>query len=154
MLQDVFAGTLAVALAHMLEDSSEKCRELSCELFSQAIAVMPRPDVLLPVLVPVLSQRLGSVAGQEPSEEVRLRLVRLLAALTSSSHNTLEDHLPSMTRLLCAALDDRFPDIKKVLACFSGTSSMKSSTKRCASWKCCYPLVCLLLSEPSCWHKA
>ena len=116
-LQGLFADTLAAHLATMLGDASEKCRELSCELLQRAVAVMQQPAVLLPVLIPVLCQRLGETSARESSEEVRLRLIRLLAALTATAGSTLEEHVPSMTVLLCAALDDRVPDIKKVHAC-------------------------------------
>ena len=98
----------------MLADQSEKCRELSCSLLSQAVAVIPQPSALLPVLVPALCQRLGVGAAAEPSEEVRLRLVRLLAALAATAGSTLVPHLPNVTSTICSALSDPFPDIKKV----------------------------------------
>lgn len=101
----------------MLSDPSEKCRELSCNLFAQAVAALPEPAALMPALVPVLCQRLSASPSREPSEEVRLSLVRLLAALTASVGAVERDDALPLSQCICCALTDPFPDIKKV--CFS-----------------------------------
>ena len=83
-------------------------------MLCQAVVTIPQPALLMPVLIPVLCQRLGATTSHEPSEEVRLRLVRLMAAFTASAAPALEQHASSLTVVICAALADPFPDIKKV----------------------------------------
>ena len=105
---------LARPLAQMLADPAEKCRELSCDLLSTAVASLPQPALLMPMVIPMLCQRLGASHMHETSEEVRLRLVRLLAAFTACAGSALEQHVADVTMLVCAALGDPVPDIKKV----------------------------------------
>ncbi|GFH10461.1 uncharacterized protein HaLaN_05775, partial [Haematococcus lacustris] len=101
----------------MMHDVVEKCRAVAVELLEHCVKQVPDPCPLLPGLVPALLQRMGQLPVQEPAEEVRLSLVRLLAACVDRAPGKeLGGHAADFTTVLCRALEDGFPDIKR-LAC-------------------------------------
>ncbi|KAJ9515483.1 hypothetical protein QJQ45_016496 [Haematococcus lacustris] len=117
MLQAVACGPLRVPLITMMHDVVEKCRAVAVELLEHCVKQVPDPCPLLPGLVPALLQRMGQLPVQEPAEEVRLSLVRLLAACVDRAPGKeLGGHAADFTTVLCRALEDGFPDIKR-LAC-------------------------------------
>ncbi|XP_043244314.1 dynein axonemal assembly factor 5-like [Amphibalanus amphitrite] len=97
-----------------LSDPSERCRELAVSVLSAWLARLTDRRPLWPPLVAALRQRLAAPQPQpaEPSEEVRLQLVRLAGQLVDSDGAQLAPYLDHLVAILAAALADPSPDLK------------------------------------------
>ena len=76
------------------------------------------PPALLPTMMPAIKDRMGDVPVIEPSEELRVAIIKLIAGpviLCSGQH--LIHHLAMVVKVVCRALEDCFHDIKKVHSC-------------------------------------
>ena len=111
------------------QDASERCRELTASLLLRCLERAPDAALaMLPYLVPVLLDRLGSEAeaAAEPSEarpppsapppltppqEVRLLLTRLAAQLLQGAQGCVAAYTPSLAEMLGASLSDAAPDV-------------------------------------------
>ncbi|KAF0300109.1 Dynein assembly factor 5, axonemal [Amphibalanus amphitrite] len=97
-----------------LSDPSERCRELAVSVLSAWLARLTDRRPLWPPLVAALRQRLAAPQPQpaEPSEEVRLQLVRLAGQLVDSDGAQMAPYLDHLVAILAAALADPSPDLK------------------------------------------
>ena len=123
-LQKVFNDILKPFLK-VFSDSSEKCRESVIEMVTELISLVPEPCVCLPYLVPVLVQRLGQYDYVEPSEEIRLLLVKLARQLVEISGKDIGVYLDDFVKILQRTIVDPYPEVKKescsLASCLSKT---------------------------------
>ncbi|KAK9833415.1 hypothetical protein WJX81_003313 [Elliptochloris bilobata] len=109
---------VAKALLLRLDDSSEACRETAVEALLALFQSAPKSRAgVLPYLTAVLEERLlpcpQTQAVREPSEEVRLLLVRLLAAVLNMDDQELASYGGLAAALLAAACADAAPAVAR-----------------------------------------
>ena len=96
-------------------DSSERCREVAVALFArwQARANPSEVGGVLPFLMPVMVERLGTDSRQEPSEEVRALCVSLLHAVCSQCRQLLRPYLAECGAVALGCCADNHPEVVK-----------------------------------------
>ena len=96
-------------------DSSERCREVAVALFArwQARANPSEVGGVLPFLMPVMVERLGTDSRQEPSEEVRALCVSLLHAVCSQCRQLLRPYLAECGAVALGCCRDNHPEVVK-----------------------------------------
>ncbi|GAB4823764.1 hypothetical protein N2152v2_010810 [Parachlorella kessleri] len=116
LLAEALSGPLLVPLVRLLADPAEKCREQAATFLQAALGRPIDISSLLPVLVPALAERMGSLPVEEPSEEMRLLLAQLAAGLAQHHAAAVcgAGLLGGLIQVVCRALEDSYPDIKKV----------------------------------------
>jgi len=115
VLQQIVSGPMLVPAVRLLADPVEKCREGSLTLLASAAEQLPEPAALLSCLMPAVADRMGDVPVEEPSEELRLAIIRLIAGpVILRSGQRLLPYLMLVVKVVCRALEDPFHDIKKV----------------------------------------
>lgn len=113
-VQEVFEAQLVRPLARCLAgDAAERCRELALQLLLHGLSRCERPGEALPVLLPVLAQRLGPPQGAEPCEELRLGLLQLLGLLLRRGGTAVAPYLSDVVGILQAALLDHFAEVRR-----------------------------------------
>ena len=106
---------MLVPTVRLLADPVEKCREGSLTFLASAAEQLPEPAVLLSCLIPAVADRMGDVPVAEPSEELRLAIIKLIAGpVILRSSQGLLPYLTMIVKVVCRALEDPFHDIKKV----------------------------------------
>ncbi|KAK2543578.1 Dnaaf5 [Columba livia] len=114
VVQEVFGAQLLRPLARCLAgDAAERCRELALQLLCHGLSHGDRPGEALPVLLPALAQRLCPPQGTEPSEELRLGLVQLLALLLQRCGASMVPYLSEVIRMLQATLLDSYAEVRR-----------------------------------------
>ncbi|KAA6419548.1 MAG: hypothetical protein FRX49_10473 [Trebouxia sp. A1-2] len=114
LLQQIVSGPMLVPVVRLLGDPVEKCREGSLTLLASAAEQLPEPAALLSCLMPAVADRMGDVPVEEPSEELRLAIIRLIAGpVILRSGQCLLPYLTLVVKVVCRALEDPFHDIKK-----------------------------------------
>ncbi|XP_071426812.1 dynein axonemal assembly factor 5 [Pithys albifrons albifrons] len=114
VLQEVFAARLLRPLSRCLAgDAAERCRELALQLLRHGLSHGERPCEALPVLLPVLAQRLCPPPGTEPSEELRLGLVQLLSLLLQRCGPATAPYLGDIVRVLQTTLLDHYAEVRR-----------------------------------------
>ena len=68
----------------------------------------------LPFVMPVLVARLGQGEIMEPSEELRLELVKLIQEMLDSYGTKMTPYIGDMMLVLQRTTIDPYPDVKKV----------------------------------------
>ena len=102
-------------VVRLLADPVEKCREGSLMILASAAEQLPEPAVLLSCLMPAVADCMGNIPVEEPSEELRLAIIRLIAGpVILRSGQRLVPYLTLIVKVVCRALEDPFHDIKKV----------------------------------------
>lgn len=108
--REVFEAQLVRPLARCLAgDAAERCRELALQLLLHGLSCCERPGEALPVLLPVLAQRLGA----EPCEELRLGLLQLLGLLLRRGGADVAPYLSDVVGILQAALLDHYAEVRR-----------------------------------------
>ncbi|KAL7753746.1 hypothetical protein RI367_000677 [Sorochytrium milnesiophthora] len=101
-------------LTVLFADSTEKVREIAidcCSLLCSATADI-RPA--LPVLVPAIVNRLATQDITEPSEEIRLQLLKLMQSAAQLSGKQVELIVDDAVSVLSKTLLDPYPDVRKL----------------------------------------
>lgn len=115
-VQQVVCNSVMVPMAQLLADPVEKCREGALTFFASSAEHLAEPAALLSCLMPAVTKRMGEVPVVEPSEELRLALVKLIAGpVILRSGSGLLPYLTLVIKVVCRALEDPFHDIKKVM---------------------------------------
>jgi dynein assembly factor 5 len=140
----------------------EKIRELATSLLAGLLAAAPSAAPLLAAVAPALRARAsgaGSFAAGEPSEEIRLALVALLAAAAARAHaaaaaepHPLAPVAADVTAVLVAALGDPFPELVKSAA--AASFALASALPRAALAPHAPPLLAALLAATGHRHAA
>lgn len=112
VLKQIFKSLLPL-LTKLLADPIEKCREITIELIESYFNQSKDVDLMLPVLVPVLVQRLGQQEVVEQSEELRLQLVKLISALVVQAEKKNAVYLDEYVAILQKTIVDPYPEVKK-----------------------------------------
>ena len=121
-----------VNLARLLADPVEKCREGALELLISAAKQLPEPVAMLPSLMPVVLARMGDIPVIEPSEELRLGLINLIAGpVITRCGQLLVPYMGIITQVVCRSLEDAFHNIKKV-----GSKTRSTHCHDALSWTC------------------
>ncbi len=106
---------MLVPVVRLLADPVEKCREGALTFLNSAAEQLLEPAGLLSCLMPAVADRMGDVPVAEPSEELRLAIIRLIAGpIIMRSQKGLIPYLTMIVKVVCRALEDPFHDIKKV----------------------------------------
>ena len=106
---------MLVPLVRLLADPVEKCRDGALVFLASAAEQLPDPAALLPCLVPAVAERMGDMPVAEPSEELRLAIIRLIAGpVILRGGQDLLPYLTMIVKVVCRALEDPFHEIKKV----------------------------------------
>ena len=115
LLQALLCGPLLRPLARLLEDPTERCREIAVDVLTHAAAHVPHPDELLVPLAPLLHFKVGSDPVREPSEEIRYAMMQLLAGpvMTRCSAGTLASLATELVAMVRTGLLDAFHEVKK-----------------------------------------
>ncbi|KAK2189217.1 hypothetical protein NP493_113g03034 [Ridgeia piscesae] len=100
-------------LLQVLSDPVEKCRDLSLCFMADCLQVVPEPYNFLSFIIPVVVQRLGQQDIVEPSEELRLSLVKLLLLLVESCKKKMGPYVDDMVKILQRTIIDPYPEVKK-----------------------------------------
>eukprot|EP01083_Nonionella_stella_P291246 991114_1 len=113
-------------LVKRLEDKSEKCRLTALEIVYEFVSTQVSPLYSVPYIVPAVVYRLTpqkadkTRSSGEPSEEVRLEILKLLQLLVKKCHNALECYLVDLLEIMKRMLKDDFPDVLQAsCACLS-----------------------------------
>ena len=133
-LQHAVCGPLLVNLAQLLADPVEKCREGALSIISNAAKQLPDPTAMLPTLMPAIVARMGDTPVVEPSEELRLGLIDLVAGpvITRCGAELLQC-LGLIVQVICRSLEDEFHNIKKVRTSFPAGSICHVVCAACCS---------------------
>lgn len=108
-------GPLLVNVARLLADPVEKCREGALVLLSRAAEQLANPAAMLPSLMPAVVARMGEIPVVEPSEELCLGLIELIAGpVITRCGQQLVPYLGLIVQVVCRSLEDAFHNIKKV----------------------------------------
>ena len=96
-------------------DASERCREAAVALFRrwQARAAPSEVGGVLPFLMPVMVERLGTDAQQEPSEEVRALCVGLMHDVLCQCRQLLRPYLAECGAVALGCCRDNHPEVVK-----------------------------------------
>lgn len=98
-----------------MADPVEKCREGALALLTNAAKRLPEPAAMLSSLMPVLVARMGDIPVVEPSEELRLGLIDLIAGpVITRCGQHLAPYMGIIAQVVCRSLEDAFHNIKKV----------------------------------------
>ncbi|KAJ3207731.1 HEAT repeat-containing protein 2 [Dinochytrium kinnereticum] len=106
-------GDLVKPLAKCLEDSVEKCRELSIRIISGFTNAVEDILPFLPYILPAYSSRLSELEIVEPSEEIRLELVSTLIAMVDKAGPAFAPGVDETVKILGRTLLDPYPEVKK-----------------------------------------
>lgn len=100
-------------LLKCFSDPVEKNRELAIQLTWDILEKVHNPDNALHYLVPTLAQQLGNQDITEQSEENRLLLVKLLAAVFVACPEISQAYLNDIVLILQQTIVDPFPEVKQ-----------------------------------------
>jgi dynein assembly factor 5 len=124
----LFLEELHKPLFRMFGDASEKCRELSLSMGLQFVDMVDPVALenILPLLLSGLLGRLRTLPFPEPTEELRLEVLRFLNHVMDIAKERLGAFTSDIVDTLGKALTDSCPDskkecceiVKKVSACF------------------------------------
>ena len=112
VLQQVF-DHVKKPLLKCFTDPVEKCRELSIQLVSDFMDVVPSPEESLPYLIPSIQQRLGNQDLIETSEELRLAQIELLLKTIQQTGKKIAPFLDDLIKILERTIVDPFSDVRK-----------------------------------------
>jgi len=128
-------------LLRLLSDQGEKCRELSLDLLDFFLKKLSSEDLkdLLPLLLAGVLQRIRHLPFPEPSEELRLEVLRVIGTLFDVAGKAIAPYTHDVADGLSKALTDTCPDSKKT--CCSLITRLVSLTDPDRFTNCCAPLV-------------
>lgn len=137
-LQQVICGSMLVPLVRLLADPVEKCRDGALVFLASAAEQLPDPAALLSCLVPAVAGRMGDMPVAEPSEELRLAIIRLIAGpVILRSGQDLLPYLTMIVKVVCRALEDPFHEIKKVCLYQSRQADIAPGNKHISTCMLC-----------------
>ncbi|XP_024523068.1 dynein assembly factor 5, axonemal-like [Selaginella moellendorffii] len=126
-IQELGSDAVIKAILRRFADPSEKCRCLAVSILLSLLEIIPGCVVsLLPYILPVVSERLplrslpdevefGTKVGQEallePSEEVRLLLVRLLTSLLNHAPRLIHPFASEVASIIMVTATDSYPEV-------------------------------------------
>ncbi|XP_057853693.2 uncharacterized protein LOC131063777 isoform X2 [Cryptomeria japonica] len=114
-LQVAWDDTILKNILKALNDSVEKCRELSILIINGVVCRIQQVDETVALVIPLIAQRMGHLPLIESSEEIRLQMMNFICSgcIKRCSENTLKLVAQELTQVLCISLGDQFHEIKK-----------------------------------------
>ncbi|KAJ3122638.1 HEAT repeat-containing protein 2 [Physocladia obscura] len=107
------AAAIVPALLRVINDSAEKCRELSIETISDLVSQSNDLIPVLPFIIPAISSRLSLPEIMESSEEIRLLLVKLLLSITNKTKSVFSPGVDEAVKIVLRTITDPFSEVKK-----------------------------------------
>jgi len=122
-----------VSLEHMklMSDPVERIRDMAMRSLIAFLDRVTAVAHVLPVAVPCLLHRMGTIPTEEPAEEVRLLLVLVLSRLISLLPKNISAYMEAIQTILECALVDVNPAVRKeacviiVMLCRSQRDGMR-----------------------------
>ena len=119
---DSIAPQIFPSILRGLKDPVEKVREKCVGLLQQYVSVLGRDastsSRLIPVLktlVPSLVQIAGAGSGEEPSEEIRLEVLRLVSEIVKFARGAIASYADELTNILTFSVNDQYHEVKKTV---------------------------------------
>ncbi|CAD5118941.1 DgyrCDS7616 [Dimorphilus gyrociliatus] len=112
----VFDNVMSDIIRHVLKlfsDSVENLRENAISFTARTVERVSKPEEFMHLVIPVLLQRLGQQEIVEPSEELRLHLVKLIGKLLNITLTNLEIYVQDLIKILSRTVLDKFHEVKK-----------------------------------------
>ncbi|KAL1116119.1 hypothetical protein AAG570_005614 [Ranatra chinensis] len=140
-LGDIYTR-ISKSLHLCFQDRFELCREQSILITTDMLNTLePDPKYLIS-LIPALQRRIVCEASQEPSEEIRLLLVKLLHVIIEKYDNLVTPFTNDIIEMLAATIADSAPVVKKEsCSCAIALSKVPSQAFYTCSPKLIKPLV-------------
>lgn len=110
---DEVMGDIIKPVLKLLSDSVENLRENAIKFIVVTIDKVSQPEEFMHCIVPVLLQRLGQQDIVEPSEEIRLQLIKLLGKLLDKCAKNIELYVQDLVKILARTVLDKFHEVKK-----------------------------------------
>ena len=122
---------VSLELMKLMSDPVERVRDMAMRSLIAFLDRVTAVAHVLPVAVPCLLHRMGSIPTEEPSEEVRLLLMLVLGRLISLLPKNVGSYMDAIQTILECALMDVNPAVRKeactiiVMLCRSQREHMK-----------------------------
>ena len=122
---------VSLELMKLMSDPAERLRDMAMRSLIAFLDRVTAVAHILPVAVPCLLHRMGSLPAEEPAEEVRLLLVLVLGRLVSLLPKNIGDYMDAIQTILVCALTDVNPAVRKeactiiVMLCRSQREGMR-----------------------------
>ena len=97
----------------VFSDPVEQCRHLSISIIFEIFATVPNPDFLLIKIFPTLVKRLAQQDIVEPSEEIRLQLLKFLEQIIQICKKKVTPFVNDVVKILQQTITDTYPEIRK-----------------------------------------
>ncbi|ESO05753.1 hypothetical protein HELRODRAFT_111152 [Helobdella robusta] len=115
-------------ILRVFNDPIEKCREIAISIVVQGLETMPEPEELLQYIFPIMIKRLAQSEVVENSEEIRLRLVKMLILVIHSCKKNVAPYTGDIIKILEQTIIDTYPEVKKASCeCVSSLAETVSS---------------------------
>lgn len=123
-IDEIFAN-IEKNVLKSLYDSSETVKDSCITLLSEFISVLTPNEKFLSDLIPILLWRLGDKEINEPSEEIRLRLVILINSIILKYKTHCGAFVEDLVQILTKTLVDSYPKIRQEsCSCASNLASV------------------------------
>lgn len=122
---------VSLELMKLMSDPVERLRDMAMRSLIAFLDRVTAVAHILPVAVPCLLHRMGSLPAEEPAEEVRLLLVLVLGRLVSLLPKNIGDYMDAIQTIIDCALTDVNPAVRKeactivVMLCRSQREGMR-----------------------------
>ena len=130
-------------LLSSISDPVEKCREISIQLTSKVLSIIPelkKNKSYIEKLIPCLCNRLNDTPFPEPSEELRYELVQIIKLILTESLSPTD--VTIIITSLGKCLSDSFPNVKRLAAeCITIIAQLYSENMRMSYKAVLEPLV-------------
>lgn len=100
-------------LTKSLVDPIEKCREISMKILETMVTRVDDLYQFLPNLMPLYTARLGQLQVVEPSEEIRIQMIKTLNNVVVRTGNSFSPFTEETVNILARTCQDSFQNIRK-----------------------------------------
>ena len=121
---------ISKAAIKSLNDPYERCRELGCQLFLLFLKHFETEETkkVFPFLFQILSRKLSIEDEYEPSEEVRMKMMELIAFILDTFSKCMTVYADDVVDIILQTLQDDCPSIKRMSG--ENLSKLKNNHKR------------------------
>lgn len=147
-IHQLLSQSLMSPLLKCIEDPIEKHRDIAIQIFETILRDLHIENkMLLKMLILSVVARMDKLPFLESSEEIRLKLVKLLDAVLAKYPDEFSPVMSELSKMLSVLLRDQFPDIKQNLSKFISTISQKLKKEIGAHSKTILDSLCLNLKH-------
>ena len=100
----------------LLRDEHERIREISASLLLKIFNLFGEKllDVFFSKIIEIVNSKIVEVDSSEPSEEVRLEMMKLIAAILFKHVNQTKYHKKDMWEIIENGVDDKYHEVKQL----------------------------------------